>query len=283
MFTAKPFVSTTHHAALRPLNTARLQQHQHQHRSPTIVASSTSTPPQQQSDQQDQQEIENLNRNYCDDFVCTSSPAIEATVRALARDLLRANGNYTRSIFSAQKAQYKGFRSFQGVDGYKTLTFVPKHIQKPTVTIQKMQMLDVGTAEIKWTLRGLVSPFNQPVDVRMTTTVYMNLLTGQIERHEDAWDVSQCSGVAGLAFTLATILYAVQQGTSAAAESTESMLNSLSSTDEGDGSNYTAPNPMDPGKFLQQGDTFKDDALFFLGAVALLYVMTNAWATLFKG
>lgn len=48
----------------------------------------------------DKQPIENLNRDYCDDFVCTSSPAIEQTVRSLARDLTRFR--YTSSLFQKE-------------------------------------------------------------------------------------------------------------------------------------------------------------------------------------
>jgi len=45
-------------------------------------------------------EIENLSTNYCDDFVCTSSPAVEMTVRSLARDIERGNGVWTQSFLS---------------------------------------------------------------------------------------------------------------------------------------------------------------------------------------
>ena len=38
-------------------------------------------------------------RSYCDDFVCTSSPAVEQTVRALARDLTRLR-TWTLSLFA---------------------------------------------------------------------------------------------------------------------------------------------------------------------------------------
>jgi len=34
-------------------------------------------------------QIEGLTETYCDDFVCTSSPAIEQTLRSLAKDLVR--------------------------------------------------------------------------------------------------------------------------------------------------------------------------------------------------
>jgi hypothetical protein len=43
-------------------------------------------------------QIEGLSSNYCDDFVCTSSPAVEQTVRALARDLCRQS--WTASLFT---------------------------------------------------------------------------------------------------------------------------------------------------------------------------------------
>jgi hypothetical protein len=46
-------------------------------------------------------QIEGLRSDYCDDFVCTSSPAVEQTVRALARDLVRQKwtpGLFTRDV-----------------------------------------------------------------------------------------------------------------------------------------------------------------------------------------
>lgn len=33
--------------------------------------------------------IQELDENYCDDFVCTSSPAVEQTVRSLAKDITK--------------------------------------------------------------------------------------------------------------------------------------------------------------------------------------------------
>lgn len=44
-------------------------------------------------------QIDGVNRDYCDDFVCTSSPLVEQTVKALARDLLRQR-TWTSSLFS---------------------------------------------------------------------------------------------------------------------------------------------------------------------------------------
>lgn len=58
----------------------------------------------------DDQEIKDLDTNYCDDFVCTSSPAVESTVRALARDISRANGVWTKSLLS-RAVEYQVSRS----------------------------------------------------------------------------------------------------------------------------------------------------------------------------
>lgn len=33
--------------------------------------------------------IDDLDTDYCNDFVCTSSPAVEQTIRSLARDITR--------------------------------------------------------------------------------------------------------------------------------------------------------------------------------------------------
>lgn len=44
------------------------------------------------------QTIDDLDRDYCDDFQCTSSPAVEQTVRAFARDCTRLK--YTTSLFN---------------------------------------------------------------------------------------------------------------------------------------------------------------------------------------
>ena len=46
-----------------------------------------------------------LTSDYCDTFVCTSSPAVEQNLRALTRDLTRLN-TWTISLF-AKDVQYQ--------------------------------------------------------------------------------------------------------------------------------------------------------------------------------
>jgi hypothetical protein len=147
------------------------------------------------------------------------------------------------------------------------------------VTVKKLKMLDGATAELNWRLQGNIK--NLAVDVDMTTTITMNLLTGQVEKHVDTWDLRRCSPPAAAAFNLAKIAFTLKAGSDDAAKTTNSILDSLTSVDDDDGG-YIEPSANDPMKFFQQKDSFKDDAIFFIGAITLLYVMVQAWTNLFK-
>ena len=58
-----------------------------------------------QTDDRPELQIEGLEQNYCDDFVCTSSPAVEQNLRALARDVVRTS-TWTADLF-ADEVRYK--------------------------------------------------------------------------------------------------------------------------------------------------------------------------------
>ena len=49
--------------------------------------------------QTEQVQLEGIDNNYCDEFVCTSSPQVEQNIKALARDLLRLT-TYTGSLYT---------------------------------------------------------------------------------------------------------------------------------------------------------------------------------------
>jgi len=51
-----------------------------------------------QIEEEEEMQIEGLRSDFCDDFVCTSSPAVEQTVRSLANDLVRRS--WTFSLFT---------------------------------------------------------------------------------------------------------------------------------------------------------------------------------------
>ena len=77
------------------------------------------------------QKIEGLTTEFCNDFVCTSSPAVEQGVRSFARglELLRL----PPGLF-AQSVQYSdGVRSFKGPAGYARLKWISENVQGPKV------------------------------------------------------------------------------------------------------------------------------------------------------
>lgn len=201
-------------------------------------------------------------------------------MRSLARDLERANGVFTKSIIS-RNVEYKDmlFRRFSGPSGYSRMNFITKFVQNPSVKVLKMRMVDSSTAEIAWNVTGKINSLS--INVDMITEITMNLLTGQIEKHSDSWNLQKCSPPAAIAFTAARAVFALSAGGAEAAATTGSILDSLTSMDE-DNDSYTMPNPNDPMKFFTQKDTFKDDATVFVGFLLLMYVMTQAWAQLFK-
>ena len=89
----------------------------------------------------------------CDDDVCTVSPAVEATVRSLGRDVARCAGQasffaskdqdnkdskkprstWNRVRFSPGVRYTDGFRTFVGVDGYEKLTWIRELLDRPDV------------------------------------------------------------------------------------------------------------------------------------------------------
>ena len=58
-----------------------------------------------QTDEENEVQIEGIDQSYCDEFVCTSSPAVERNLRALARDVVRTS-TWTTDLF-ADEVRYK--------------------------------------------------------------------------------------------------------------------------------------------------------------------------------
>jgi hypothetical protein len=55
----------------------------------SIVVRAAPDTQQQQAKATDSMEIQGLQEDYCNDFECTSSPAVEMTVRQLAKDITK--------------------------------------------------------------------------------------------------------------------------------------------------------------------------------------------------
>ncbi|KAI8465799.1 MAG: hypothetical protein J3K34DRAFT_461205 [Monoraphidium minutum] len=219
--------------------------------------------------------IEDLDSQYCDDFECTSSPAVEQTVRTVARDLQR--GAYTRAAFQPDAAFDDGFRSFKGTGRLARGAWLRDVMKDPKVSVSKMRMLDRGTAEIEWRVAGQVAMFS--VQVPCKTVLEMNLLTGRVTSLKESWDTGAVGAPAAAALMASRAAWAAQQASRDAQEGLNKTLDSISSmasTDE----DTIYRDPTDPTRFFRQEDSTMQDAVSLGLLLAVLYVAYKAYSTL---
>jgi len=234
--------------------------------------------------------VDNL-PSYCDDFVCTSSPAVELTVKALAKDIERGNGVWTTSLLSKNVEYRDAFCSTKGIDSFR-VDFVPRFCKATSVKVNRMYMVDAAPSRqaiIEYTVEGILNPDKDKngsgtaVTVDMKTAVTLNLLTGQIEAREDSWSVR--SLLSKPAWNAARLAWAgVQKSREARKRGSELIEKSVSSVlgslDEEDA---FQSDPNDPMKFFQQNDGFKQDAVSFSIFLLVLYIVVQGYTTLFGG
>lgn len=221
--------------------------------------------------------IEGLSTDYCDDFECTSSPAIEQTVRALARDLVALR--YTPRLFQPDVKYQDGLRSFTGYDKYRRTFWIKDSVRNPQVTIKRIQMADKSNALIEWRLRGSVAVF--PVDINYKSEFELNQLTGRVITHRESWDLGSCSPPAALAATASRAAWSAKQTSKDAKEGIDKVtdtFNSMGSDDE----EFMA-NPSDPTRFFQSGGNNQmNDAVSIALVVSFLYLAYKGFAELEK-
>ena len=125
--------------------------------------------------------IEDLSEDYCDDFVCKSSPAVEQSVKQLARDICSTAGPGWSPRQFAPKVSYsdKALRRFEGNEKYGRPTFLRDFFGKCKVAILKMSMLDLDTACIEWTLSG--EHALGTVDLRCRSTFDLNVISCSVK------------------------------------------------------------------------------------------------------
>ncbi|PNH03088.1 hypothetical protein TSOC_010870 [Tetrabaena socialis] len=219
--------------------------------------------------------IEDLDTNYCDDFVCTSSPAVEVTVRSMARELTR--GRYaTLSMFQPTVTYWDGFRAFRGAEGYKKQRWVADHVQKFRANVVKLRMLDKGTSQVQWRVEGKLGAFE--VDIGVTTTCEHNLLTGRVTSQKESWDLSRCSLPAAAFATLDRAAWSARQ---AVGDARDGLSNAAQALGGGSGGNDVTQMPDDPTKFYQGPDPGPNQDLLQGGVlVALLYLAFKLFGAL---
>ncbi len=238
----------------------------------------------------DDMNVDNL-PSYCTDFVCTSSPAVELTVKALAKDIERGNGVWTTSLLSKNVEYKDAFCSTRGIDGFR-VDFIPTFCKATSVTVNRMYMTDVAPSRqaiIEYTVVGYLNPDKDAKDggtavtVDMKTAVTLNLLTGQVEVREDSWNVrSLLSRPAWIAARLAWA--GVQKSREARKRGSELIERGVSSVlGSLDEEETFQSDPNDPMKFFQQNDGFKQDAVSFSIFLLVLYIVVQGYTTLFGG
>lgn len=213
--------------------------------------------------------IDDLDTSYCNDFVCTSSPAVETTVRSLARDISRLS--YNTNFFQPDVTFSDGLRSFKGRDKYKQDSWARAALKQQRGTVTKMAMLDNGRAQIDWVLSGQLSAFSVSIPVK--SVFELNLLTGRVASHTDSFDLSGLSPPAAAAVTGSRALWSAQaagrDASDAVGKAAQESLQSLSSQDEDE---YYM-NPNDPTRFFQKNDNTMNDAFMIATGVAALYLV----------
>eukprot|EP00798_Chlamydomonas_sp_ICE-L_P032718 gene32718-3603_t len=218
--------------------------------------------------------IENLDSSYCDDFECTSSPAVEQTVRALAKDLEQLK--YTAGRFDRDCVYDDGFRQCSGPVGVARQQWVKASVKNPEVSIKHMQMIDKSTAQVDWRLNGELN--GKAVDISYTVEVTINVLTGRITALKESWDLTKCDAATALVASGSRVAYAAKK----ASEDVGDGLKKIGETiDESfstfDDSNNMTQDPNDPTKYFQEGGNNQDYINFAL-FVAVMYLVFQGFS-----
>ncbi|KAL6780762.1 CGL52 [Auxenochlorella protothecoides x Auxenochlorella symbiontica] len=275
-------IQTTHFAACRPCTRpgicpCSLIPHEPLHAGParrSRVGSSPLRAVKRRVEILDEQAIDNL-AACCDDFVCTSSPAVENSVRTLARDIQRADGSWTRRILAPDVVYKDNFRSFKGIQGYDSLDFVPNVVSPSRVTIRRMRMLRQDLAVVEWVLDGRLGPLS--LSVQGETEAQLNLLSGRIVEQRESWPG------APLPWTLARALWSVGKKTKDTVRGGKAAIDSALDQ-EGESQNQFQGDPTDPTRFFmdQTKNSLWNDMINLSLFGAIIYLFTQTLYHLWK-
>ena len=212
-------------------------------------------------------EIENLSQDYCDDFVCNSSPAVEQSVRRLARNIERLI--WAKADF-APGARYKdAFRRFEGSDKYERLVHLKNSCENFRVSIKRIEMVEIDTAVIEWSFTG--DYVAGPLNLDFTSTFEMNVITGRVEEHNEAWKAAGFPSASALLYNANRLAWSISE----AGVDAISFVQALGERDEEGGEESYYVDPADPRKYIQQDNSLMDDALQFGIALTLLYTLVQ--------
>ncbi|CAK0783200.1 hypothetical protein CVIRNUC_006399 [Coccomyxa viridis] len=218
-------------------------------------------------------QIEGLTDDYCDDFVCTSSPAVEQTLRSLAKDLVRRK--WTPVLFARDVKYRDSYRRFSSAERHKRLLHIAENVKDAKVLVTRMQMLNKGQGVISWRLRGRLGAV--PIDIDFQSTFELDLITGRVTEHVDSWDTNRCGLPARLAWNASRAAWSLAETGKDLREDAGKLLGKVKGDDSGGRQENIYADPSDPTKFFQQEDSTQKDLFSFALIAALLYLVASAY------
>ncbi|XP_050208298.1 uncharacterized protein LOC126657630 [Mercurialis annua] len=213
----------------------------------------------------------------CNEFVCISSPMVEATARQLARDILELReGNRALGTFAASVKYKDPVRSFSGREKYKRPLWVTGALDNPSVTVQEMVMLSTSELSIKWTIKGKAKSILNGVGdliIKVNSQFTLNQISGQVIEHEESWDLSASSPTAQAFFWTSRRLFATVEAGKDFSDFVKNLATRLPTEKE---NLEIFPDPTgDPTKFFQRDDSFQRDAYQILIFLAVIYFIVQ--------
>jgi len=217
------------------------------------------------------------------DFVCRSSPSVEASVRGIARDInqLREGSYRSDRNYSDDLVFSDGVRSLRGTAALRRYTPIALCLREARSVVARMQMLEEDKAAIWWRLLGSNALGN--VDIAIRTTATMNLITGRATEVVEESSTSQSSLPAALLFASQKSAHAAQQALVDARQSVERTISRGGSSKGGnsDGSQQgldPSSGAIDPTRFTSGGsgnrfDEYTQIAMLLLVAYILFRVL----------
>ena len=252
--------------------------------------------------------IENLQADYCDDFVCSSSPAVERTLRVVARAIASAKwptSRFAESVsYTGPARTFRGAarplrvlpstpplsspsrrpdgvrltlalgpRRFEGRQGYESLQgFQQGLVEGAAGRVTSMEMRDLETADVQWVFSGK-APGGKRLEAKVTSTFKLNVITGMVEEHGERWDLGGQDPAVVAYVRAQQAAWATGQALGDIGASIDQLTGSMDDADE-------APyvqDPTDPRKFFQQDDPVFKEAVFIATILAFLWLVARVF------
>jgi len=205
-----------------------------------------------------------LGDEFCDDFVCNSSPSLEPTIRTLVADAKRNVDIRTLRCY-VEQVQYKdSMRSFTGRARYERMKPIAETLPECKAVEVEVDVAELDTVVMSYKLQGS-TPVGR-LDMDFKETFVMNMITGRVEEHKVSWENGRSDASAVAFFTSTRAAYCATQSLTDLNEGLDNMIEQQTQ----DSIDYSS-DPMDPMKFFQQEDTRMNDMFVFAAGVTFLY------------